>query len=781
MKAITAAATVWSVLASAAAGQPARATTAPSGAARSDALAAESVRTSAVGLTCSTASAAARARRLVVLCRLADRLAPGHWRTNMLLADIYLARQEPADEAKALAACLAVHPDDWARRLRWIDARLDRLQTSEERATVLEAVVESKDVTAWARSHAAALLAAILRGQGREQEALAAARRAVELDPTGPNGLRTLASLETGAAAIGPVARNLRLLRGELRGSGGAWQVALALGRIGLPKQAVPFLEHARTTERAAAPGGELSAGLLAQYCNGLLDAGEAKKVAELLDAKKEVLTVSADLQALHIEAHRAAEDKQEVKRLVDVMDDLYKERAAAGEESHAFEAERAWFYVLTDRKPSLAIIHARRAVEADPDNALYQRILGAAELLMNRTGPGEGADRLEKLLGMDTYASVFLAEHHFGAGSKEKGEKALLAAAGLPRSGPAFRRLSAVARENGVTIPPAEGRDKAAKVVEAFDRRYLDLLLHPEKAVAVEMTLPGPTIECGEPIRLNATFQNVSQIDIPVGQGGLLRAALSVHVEVHDRGGKQIAQVRSLPMVVWPVPRWLGAGRKRRASVRLDVAELDGILAVRPMDDVTLTLTGTLDPAADGSSSMPSIKLAPLKIVRMGLLGAFDRGRPEQWRQAYAAALGRIVADLRRGDLARRMRAARRTGHLLTLARNIEIGKGSPPPLLAGKIDKLVLLSMMRALLADRSPAVRQEMVASLAHVRLDELTIGLLAPLIEDPSPVVRCRLAELLGVSDNRKHRTVLDVMAKDTDELVRAMAKAVASRD
>jgi tetratricopeptide (TPR) repeat protein len=776
MRAITAAATLLSVLTCAACAQPAGLLTGSDGD-EAAALAADSLRADAVGLTCSPSSTPARARRLVALSRLADRLEPGNWQVCSLLADIHLARREPAEETKALAGCLAVHTDDRVRWLRWVDGRLQTLQTAEQRVAFLRQIVADEAAVPAARSEAAAMLAAILSGQGGAAEALAAARRAVELDPYGPDGLRMLAGLEAELPSIHPVDRNLRLLRGELRAPGGAWQVALALSRSGLGKEAVPFFEHARTIERAAAPGGRLAPALLTQYCNGLLDGSEAKKVVELLETRTEDLAASADLQALNIEACRATGNTDRVDRLIKTMGGIYKDRAASGEASEAFAAEQAWFFVLTSPSPNQALIYARRAVLAKPDNAVYQRILGAAELLSGITGDGKGAKRLEKLLGSDTYAAVFLAEHHFAAGRKDEGTRAVLAAAELPRSGPALRRLAAVAAKNGVTIPPRKGRDEALKAFASFDKRYLDMLARPEKYIAVEMKLPGPVIPCGEPIRLVATIKNIGPIDVPLGRRGLLTPAASLHVRLHDTRAKEIVKIRYLPLAVWPTPWYLRPGRSLQTSVRLDVAKLQRVLASRALEDVSMTVTVTLDPLADGTSSAPSIKLPALKAVCTGLLGPMDRTRPEQWRHAYAVALGQIVADLRRGDLKRRMRAARRTGYLLEVARNIEIGQVSAPPMLAGTIDKLVILSVTRALLKDRSPAVRGQMVAALADVPLDDLTIGLLAPLIEDPSPAVRFRLTELLGVSDPAKHKTVLDVMAKDSDELVRLMAKAV----
>jgi hypothetical protein len=238
---------------------------------------------------------------------------------------------------------------------------------------------------------------------------------------------------------------------------------------------------------------------------------------------------------------------------------------------------------------------------------------------------------------------------------------------------------------------------------------------------------------------------------------------------------GVEPVTVAGVPMAVWPAGRYLHPGEALSCRARLDVADLARELAHRPLEDLTLAVAGTLDPL-DGGSALPSVESPKARITRAGILGRFDRNKPEAWDYAYRAALGRIVGDLRRGTPARRMAAARRTASLLAFARDVETRRAMMPRQLARSLDKLVLLSMTRAFLGDASPAVRQEMIASLAHVSLDEIAISLLAPAIEDPSPMVRCRLVELLASKQTPGHRTIVDLLAKDADDLVAAMAKA-----
>ena len=86
----------------------------------------------------------------------------------------------------------------------------------------------------------------------------------------------------------------------------------------------------------------------------------------------------------------------------------------------------------------------------------------------------------------------------------------------------------------------------------------------------------------------------------------------------------------------------------------------------------------------------------------------------------------------------------------------------------------------MMVEMLKDPSDVVRAEMIASLGYVDLDKSIIQFLGgPLIEDPSPLVRMRLVELLGASGVPGQKTMVDYFAADGDNLVRLMASAFRS--
>ena len=82
-----------------------------------------------------------------------------------------------------------------------------------------------------------------------------------------------------------------------------------------------------------------------------------------------------------------------------------------------------------------------------------------------------------------------------------------------------------------------------------------------------------------------------------------------------------------------------------------------------------------------------------------------------------------------------------------------------------------------MVELLKNPSDVVRAEMLAALITMETDSTILKLLGEHVEDPSPLVRMRLAELMGLTGSQQ--TVMDYLIQDKDEDVRRMAGALRS--
>jgi len=737
---------------------------------------AESLYHAAVDLSVAPPETPGRAGRLWALARFAHRFAPGDGRVNRLLADIYLAQGRPDAETKAIEASLKTFPTDHLLWRHWMSLRMGPMQRAEDRAEFLAGLVARADLSAALRAEAEALRARVLHSQGLSQDAVRAARAAVDLDPNGPEPLTVWRELVDDANGPGRIEVRFQILKADPRAFVDAWALALELGTLGLHKEAMQFFDYARAAERTTPRVEELPLALQIPYCSAMLDAGRHREAIQVLEAVIRRHPLDANLKALLLEAYRKEGKDEKAAELIGYMEAAFEERASAGQTTRLL-AERAWFHVDTKRS-SQALNFATKAVQYEPDNTAYQRILAAAEMVFGDADRGEKA--LRGLLGKDAYASVLLAERFETKRNIPALREVVLKAKDLPRNGPAYRRLRVLAQKHGVVLPTPDGAPKAALMAEKFDNSRLRMFQEPEKYVAVEIKPAAESVLCGDAIEVLATLRNIAEVALPLGDRGLLNPRMAMTVSMGPKGSPATATASRLPLVVWPAPRYLGPGEALTTRVRLDLGEAAALLARRPLEDITLVVTGKLDPLPSGTSAVSGVAVAPARITRTGLLREFDRGQPAAWERAYKLALGRVVRDLRRGDLPARLRAARQVGALLSLATDVRDGRSRLPAPLVGKVDRLVVLAMLRAMLRDSSAAVRQEVIASLAYTRMGQQVIGLLAPLVEDPSPVVRCRLVEWLAGNRTRGCEAIVNLYASDDDNLVQAMAKAFQSR-
>jgi tetratricopeptide (TPR) repeat protein len=736
-------------------------------------LMADSFRASAVEATCLPASTVGRAGRLVALCRMADRLALCDASTNILLSDICYARKEPVQEAAALENYLKSNPGDHARWVRLVTAKVGALNTAQERIDLLKTLSDRQDMPASARAAAFTLVGGVFHNQGKGDEALALVDQALKLDAHCPAALRLRAALRPNATPPERLETHLRLLRGDCRSWADAVYAALNLSLAGLHEQALDFYEHA--WQAAQSQAGKAPPELATAYCNALMDAGKPDKAIEIFGGASGERKGVSDLTMLLIEAYQAENKETRAGDLVLAMAQTYADRKRAGEFTIALEAEQAWFSLVFQNRPEQARPHIELAIKGDPGNAVYQRISGVTDLLSGARE--QGRKTLEPMAEKDLYAALYLAKDYVAAGDKEGAKRFLLAAAKQSRSGPAWRQVAQLAGKTKVDLPASEHRDAMADALKHFDMRYLAASRQPENFLSATIVPAKASLSAGEPLDIEAVIKNIGVIELPIGGDGLLQPTMAFIVGfVGDASGVAASSFSELPMAVWPAPRYLASGASLKCRVRLDVAALADKLVRNSIDDTSLIVQGIVDPRVAGAGVSVGLKVEPVRIMRGGLLSGLA-GRSEDRPMAYKRLLGSLVGDLRRGDVARRMLAARRVASLLALARDIDLGRARPPEGLSQSIDKRVLLSMLQAFLRDPSPAVRQEMVAALRPVELDDTMIGLLAPAVNDESPAVRMRVVELLVSKQTEGCESLLKAFAQDKHDLVRDMARSM----
>ncbi len=546
---------------------------------------------------------------------------------------------------------------------------------------------------------------------------------------------------------------------------------------LGLHEQSLPLVDT--MWEDAVAASGDTPPPLemAVPYLNALLDAGKYDKAIEIFEPLMKKYPADHNLMYMMIEAYRALGRGDQADQLAQRLVADIESQKAGTQPTLSDAAELAWLYTVFYPKADQALTYARQVAEVGGNAPIVRRLLGAAEILSGQPDlVSTGRDRLERSKANDPLAAAVLAEYYMANDNETAAMEAIAATVNAGYySGWAYHHVRDLAAKKNLTIPSNPQAEGVRKIFEEFDKRYLDMGRHPEKYLSVAMRAMTDPWRPGEGVEIEATLTNQGDVPVPLGPWGLIEPTMNLEAVAPALTKERFT---NLPMVVWPAPKYLAPGASVRAVVRLDVGSLEYFLARHPLDEVTLTVTATLDPVQQGRktlSAAPNVQIEPLTLRQRSLLD-LERGPALPPDQAYPYALRVIMTDLVRGALPRRMRAARQLGELVTLAREVQLYMARLPEPLKGVFNKAVLLAMVQKTLQDPSEAVRAEMLAALDQAQLDETLAAVLLPAAQDASPLVRFRLVELLGICEASKQEKTLQQLSQDTDPLVRQMALA-----
>jgi tetratricopeptide (TPR) repeat protein len=735
-----------------------------------------------------TPTATARAGRLVAIANKVAELAPADLRAMRLLSDVWQSQDKLDEAAQAAERQLQANVENHAAGVRWIRLEMARLDRAEQRAELLKGIVGTPTLPAALRSVAATELATILIGQGAQADAKEVLDQAIELDPLNDSALVNRQDLMDNPTPVDRARTVVALLQGNPRAWWVSRELAGVLGDVGLHRQALGYLMHAwRLAEgnKPIAPNAPVS--FAAEYVSALLDAGMAEEAVKLFDGQMDRLrdADTGQFQSLMVEAYRAAGQPDKAKTIAARSAKLYKgqlrRRAIAAEiqgsddgaeMSVALATSLAWFSLLTADKPEEAVRYALQAGQMGASGDAQNLLLMAARVA---SGDAAAVERLEQMTEAYPLAAAILAEHYFTVGNEDAARKALQAGFAHPRRHLAYRKLARLANEHGYEIPPAEHADGVEAALKAADATVLQMGVEPERFIEVILRPVDAEIDLCAPVEVEAVLTNTSGTAVPLGQWGLLDTMLALKVRVDDTDRLTFT---SLPVAIWPAPRMLKPGQSLTTTIRLDVGPLASYLANHPLKQVKLEVMGTISPRETHEgivSGLPSLKAPVAQITRQGLLGECD-GIGAVNADTYNRAIAGIEALLARGEPAERMRAARVIAAMLGWMRQTEAGADRIPPELRRVVSKPQLLGMMGR--AQQSPldVVRAELATALNYADLGSAILNQLGAMIEDPVPLVRFRVAELIGASGTNGSMQMVKMYASDPDAMVRMMAQA-----
>ncbi|MCE5276555.1 MAG: hypothetical protein ABFD92_17175 [Planctomycetaceae bacterium] len=717
--------------------------------------------------------------RVLALAQMAERFTPGDPAVQRLLGELYeqagkgVQVDRSVQAARAWAAYLKTHRDDYVAWMRWLMAEYPAQQSIEARAALLQRLIDDAEVPAAVRSEAAGQQAALLSKQGYPEDADRAIVGAIRIDGANTNALEEWLSRRNKPTALDRADVRLRQFRANPFSATTAAQLAALLGEQGLHDRSAWFYwvswSLVATRCRLQAP----PLALAVPYCNALLDAAQYKVAVETFKPLLEAYPDSIDLRMLIIEAYSLNGQKQEAQAQTQELRSQLGKLLAASPSPDVLE-KVAVFYTVAMPDETMAVSLARRALAAEPQNANLLRILAAAQLKSPDEATVKGAiEFLSQLARQNIYAAVALAEHYARTGAAEAQRQMIVAGLNLQRTGPAARTLRQMAKQISMPVPPVSGSGDVAKLIETLDGRYVEMATAPGKFLAVRLASPAESVRPGEPIYLDATLTNISNIAVPLGGWGApspVRAmipSMGLTVTLADKsdragsGAPAVFNPNQLPLVLWPTPSRLEPGKSVSWRVRLDIGPLGRELFQNCFKSYTITCSGIVDPqpcggqfsGGLGSISVPAITIRRTALGELKGDGVFYdvAGVLKQNAQPTAPAATRFLA-------------AAQTASMMA-----SVDGASQPAAAKGAAE---LPAVVKTLLADPEPVIRAEMLAQLARLPRRDDIVRMARNLKDDPSPLVRLRVAELAAPADPELARTMLS----DADMQVSLMAEA-----
>ena len=751
----------------------------PGDVSEADLLAVGGLRHSAVELLHSPASTPGRAGRIVTLFRSADAITTqGEVISARILADICAVQGDAHGAAKATRLCLDATPGDHATGKRYIELSLATMQTAEARSEFLEAILAGKSYPDALKAVAAGQLVTLRIGQGRGEEAGVLFKKMQGLDRHCSSMVELIQTDEISAtlSASDRLEIYLQIFKCSCWRYDLIWDSAAICGELGLHSEAVELLELYRkgrggfAYERKAPSVDALPE--LPAYCNALLDAQKAEEVVKLLtDTENSRRFEPADIRPPLVEAHLAMGRLDKARVLIEKWEKSLKSRLLEKKSSPALDGEIAWFYLTVGNQNEAGLNFAKSAIAQASDDKIIMRIHAIAML---RSGLADKAiPVLEKLQDSDQYAAAYLGEYYLSQGNKEKAAVSIAAGGALGRSGPAGRKLLQVAKLAGIKLPEVKGSAKARQVLDGI-RNSMQIALDPSKAINITLKPVKPVLAAGEPVLVEVVITNISTQKLALG-AGFIQPAVSMTVTA---GSEVFA---NLPIASLPAPAYLEPKKSTSVTVRLDVAKLAWLLHKNPLDEFALKVEATAGAPRGKKLDQQAIEIEPIVITRKPLVTLKPDAILTDWGNAYTKMIDTITKSLSEGDRPGRLLAGRQSASLMVMLRQAEMGKKKLPKGFGLIYKREDLLTLCKKSLRDRSPVIRSETLRALAFIKLDESLLKLITPAFRDSSWLVRMRAVELIGLSEAKGSKTVIDFFTRDSQQYVKNMAKAFSKRE
>ena len=721
----------------------------------------------------------ARGGRLLAMTEWLEQISPPSVDAQRMLRDIHQTRRKFALAAQSAAKLHALQPSDYFNNRQWLEYALLSKASVVDRIAAAQAVAEDPKQSAPLRADAWMKAAESWQRRGDPKQVSRAIKECLTLDPLNRRGLLGRLAEATDSNSL----LRAQTMCGLIEGNPRAWWVLRELSELlsyeGLHSEA---LSMAKTAWAVQGNGNSISRApisVIESYINLMLDADLAPEIIKEFEPSLSRYRTHPMVVSMMIEAYRETDQKAKANALKDSLEAMLRGRLATAQQSYkrnkttethlrVVEAvsHLTWYYLLVARTPVRGLSNLRHLPKEIQATEAVQHLLRASELV---NGQADAMVKLKELAPTRPMAAAMLAWQAYQKSQPDEAKKWLAVGLEQGRSGLAYQYLRSMAKKNNVAVPPMKESAQIRARVSKLPAAVLAMGADPAAAIQVTLTTLKPDVVLGEAMIVHTTLTNRSSVPMPLGAGAMVSNQYTLQIQMETPRARTVSVE---PVLFFNAPKYLQPGKSVTGQVRLDIGPLDTYLRNHPLDTVRLTVTGIVSPVqkrASLVSEMPTVPQPTVTLTRVGLTEASVGPRRLQ------RAVEQIDRELATGKLPVRCGASRQLGALVTYVQK-QRALGDRGHRASRQLSKTQLVGLVRRALADKDEAVRCDMLAALCGAKLSGEQLNVIAPLLRDPSPIVRMGVAELIGLSGTEGAHQVLTMLAKDKSAPVAMMANA-----
>ena len=721
----------------------------------------------------------ARGGRLLAMTEWLDKVNPASVDAQRLLRDIHQTRRKFALAAQSAAKLHTLQPADYFNNRQWLEYTVLSKTSVVERIDVAKAIAEDPKQSAPLRAEAWMKAAASWQRRGDPKQVSVATEQCLTLDPLNQSGLlRRLSAAKDSNSVL-----RAQTMCGLISGNPRRWWVIRELSQLlsheGLHTEALSMAKAAWAVQGNGEPITRAPVSVVEAYINLMLDADLAAQVATEFESSLTRYGTHPMVVSMMIEAYRETDQMTKANALKQSLEAMLRGRLATSQQSYNRQKTPAahlrlieaashltWYYLLVARTPVRGLSSLRGLPKEVQKTEAVQHLLHAASLA---NGQADAIVELRKLAPTRPMAAAMLAKQAYQEGEPDEGKKWLDVGLKQGRSGLAYQYLRSLAKANKVPVGPMKESAQLRACVAKIPAAVLAMGTDPASAIQVTLTTPKPDVAVGEAMVVQATLTNRSSVPMPLGAGAMVSNQYTLQLRMETPRNRPVAVE---PVILFNAPKYLQPGKSVTGQVRIDIGPLDTYLRHHPLDTVRLKVTGIISPVqkrASLVSEMPTVPTPTLTLKRVGLTEMIAGvNRLQQ-------AVEQLDRELAGGNLAVRCRASRQLGALVTYVQK-QRALGNRGHAASLELSKTQLVGLVRRALADKDQAVRCDILAALCGATLSAEQLNVVAPLLRDPSPIVRMGVAELIGLSGTEGAHQVMTMLAKDKSAPVAMMANA-----